>query len=244
IPNSITIPTECKTCPYNLCPNTKVYDWENSGMNLTCWSAGSDIAGDTTWLKTTDNCYVTQYDIEEYADTEDLPYCGYIEPEWTHASARTKYYSECYYEPYIEGVPIKNYKYNINLDLTCAPRIGTDNSVLRDRKWYKTNSNCYVHETTLDRVRDESDLDDCGPLYLNAHPTDHLPEPTSTTEPAFPPPTSTLNRRFLYTTTIGEEYVNCTTSSVASDRAHGIRRVYEFNQTVTPQCGTMSEGSI
>jgi hypothetical protein len=47
IPNTITIPTECKTCPYNLCTNTKIYDYDNSGMNLTCWTGGSEIVGDT-----------------------------------------------------------------------------------------------------------------------------------------------------------------------------------------------------
>jgi hypothetical protein len=47
IPNSITTPTECKTCPYNLCPNTKIYDFDNPSMNLTCWAEGTEIVGDT-----------------------------------------------------------------------------------------------------------------------------------------------------------------------------------------------------
>jgi hypothetical protein len=47
-----------------------------------------------------------------------------------------------------------------------------------------------------------------------------------------------LQRRFLYNTTIGEEYVNCTSNSAFEDRSHGIIKVYEFNQTVIPQCGT------
>jgi hypothetical protein len=48
-----------------------------------------------------------------------------------------------------------------------------------------------------------------------------------------------LKRRYLYNTTIGEEYVNCTATSNATDRAHGIKRVYEFDQAVYPQCGTI-----
>jgi hypothetical protein len=57
-------------------------------------------------------------------DTEDLPSCGYVEPEWTLGTGRTRYVTECYLAPYMKGTPIKFYKYNINLDLTCvAPNV-------------------------------------------------------------------------------------------------------------------------
>jgi hypothetical protein len=52
-------------------------------------------------------------------------------------------------------------------------------------------------------------------------------------------PRHKLDRRLLWNTYIGEEYVNCTTGNSFTDRAHGIKRVYEYNQTVTPQCGTV-----
>lgn len=47
-----------------------------------------------------------------------------------------------------------------------------------------------------------------------------------------------LHRRWLYNTDIGEEYVNCTNSSISADRATGVKRVYEYNETIYPQCGT------
>lgn len=130
----------------------------------------------------------------------------------------------------------------------------------------------------MNTAPDESELDDCGPIYAYLAPSDHQPESTtsadmlpSATAPATtpppslpatttmvaPPPTSSngtsvqvtprspkLNRRLLWKSTIGEEYVNCTSSSNATDRVHGIKRVYEFNQTVTPQCGTVDQDQI
>jgi hypothetical protein len=57
--------------------------------------------------------------------------------------------------------------------------------------------------------------------------------------PANLAPRHELDRRLLWNTYIGEEYVNCTTGNSFTDRAHGIKRVYEYNQTVTPQCGTV-----
>jgi hypothetical protein len=56
------------------------------------------------------------------ADATDLPYCGKIDPKWSSAKARTRYYSECYFMPYISGTPIKNYKFEIDLDLTCVAK--------------------------------------------------------------------------------------------------------------------------
>jgi hypothetical protein len=47
IPNKITISTECKTCPYSLCTNKKIYDSNKPNMTLTCWAEGTGIVGDT-----------------------------------------------------------------------------------------------------------------------------------------------------------------------------------------------------
>jgi hypothetical protein len=57
---------------------------------------------------------------QRLADTEDLPFCGYIEPAWTLGTGHLKYYSDCYVAPYMKDQPIKRYKYDINLDLTCV----------------------------------------------------------------------------------------------------------------------------
>lgn len=114
----------------------------------------------------------------------------------------------------------------------------------------------------------EDDLEDCGPLDTEL--PERLPPdtdmPTPTSSPLLPQPTTTaiseatslarpksnhprsfeksLTRRFLYNTTIGEEYVNCTFASNSTDRAHGIKRVYEFDQRIFPQCGTVDNGVI
>jgi hypothetical protein len=69
-----------------------------------------------------------------------------------------------------------------------------------------------------------------------------LPSPAPT--PAFKKVTAgnwnkQLDRRYLYNTTIGEEYVNCTTT--ASVNATRVKRVYEFGQEIIPQCGTFGD---
>lgn len=48
--NATTIPsrvesgieTECKTCPYSLCPNQLAFDYATE-MTLTCWTYGDNI---------------------------------------------------------------------------------------------------------------------------------------------------------------------------------------------------------
>jgi hypothetical protein len=60
------IPTECKTCPRSLCPNKVAYGWDES-FNVTCWTRGTKIMSDRLWLKSGDECYVTQWDVLEYA---------------------------------------------------------------------------------------------------------------------------------------------------------------------------------
>ncbi|KAK7189867.1 hypothetical protein PSPO01_04257 [Paraphaeosphaeria sporulosa] len=277
LPGSIWEPTECKTCPYSLCTNKKVYDRGNT--IFTCWTSGTDIYTDTTWLKTTDNCYVARYDVEEFADPSELPYCGRVQqPEWPKRNGRTRYYSECYRMPYLQDRARKYYKNNVDLNLLCVARNVTGyahevmgktyvGSYFLGRKltlhstWYKTNSDCFVHETGIWPIED--DLEDCGPLDTEL-PERILPE-TETTIPTsaptlFPTPTTVLpntaqstsasvastdihplSRRFLYNTTIGEEYVNCTETSNSKDRVHGVRHVYEFDQPVFPQCGTVDQ---
>jgi hypothetical protein len=35
--------TECKTCPYSLCPNVAAYEYDDS-LKLTCWTHGDVIS--------------------------------------------------------------------------------------------------------------------------------------------------------------------------------------------------------
>jgi len=58
--------TECKTCPHSLCPNKVAYGYGDN-FNATCWTRGTKIVDDNLWLKSEAGCYVTQYDVVEYA---------------------------------------------------------------------------------------------------------------------------------------------------------------------------------
>lgn len=65
-------------------------------------------------------------------DTKDLPYCGYIEPQWTLGVGHLRFYSECYIAPALSNwLPTKFYKYGIDLDLTCvAPNVNLTQSTI------------------------------------------------------------------------------------------------------------------
>ncbi|ORY13286.1 hypothetical protein BCR34DRAFT_649419 [Clohesyomyces aquaticus] len=274
IPVNVEVDTECKTCPYSLCPNKLSYDWEYDTTNktLNCWTEGTPIVNDTTWLKTSDGCYVTQYDLKEYAGdyTNDLPYCGHVSPRWTKAEGRTRYMTQCNLGPWVDRNVIKNYKYGVDLHLTCvSPRVGEE--ILGKKKWYKTSSNCYVSETTLWPVEDEHDLDDCGPIPRRLSLVDRVPETTTvetstptpfpkpsvvSTPTASPTPKSMtrtaahvesrhkFQRRFLYNDTIGEEYVNCTANGFPPSNPGRVVRLYEFRHEVILQCGSMYNDTI
>lgn len=73
ISTSADIRTECKTCPRSLCPNQMFYDFEEA-LNVTCWTKGTKIMWDRTWLKSQAGCYVTQYDVSEYPGDCTLPH--------------------------------------------------------------------------------------------------------------------------------------------------------------------------
>ncbi|KAF2837751.1 hypothetical protein M501DRAFT_138052 [Patellaria atrata CBS 101060] len=253
------ISTECKKCPYSLCANKVAYDYEAT-FNLTCWTEGQSINNDTTWLKTNDGCYVTQWDIVEYPGdfTEDLPYCGRVREQYTRASARTKYKSECQIRPDLSlerPNSFKMYKENVDLTLTCRASDGEE--VLGDLVWYKTTANCYVSRTGLQSTRNLDNLEDCGPIpFLEYKMRLPDPEPT-TTETSFPTATPEmkrhameavklsreaikahrdwLDRRWLYNTTAGEDYVACRKDMANNSR---IVKFYEWAEQIVPQCGT------
>ncbi|KAF2241750.1 hypothetical protein BU26DRAFT_571501 [Trematosphaeria pertusa] len=251
--NTVQVPTECKTCPYTLCPNKAAYS-NSQSITLSCWTEGTNIVDDTTWLKSQDNCFVTQYDLLEYPGdyTTALPSCGDILPSYTRTTARTRYMTDCYFTPAVNEKRLapKHYKYGIDLPLLCTAH---NRSALMGRTtWFKTPSNCYVHETTLWDVEDADELDDCGPLPPGLTPDDHVPETTTTTSSVVAKQTggvrekgsrtgtgTGIGKRWLYNTTIGEEYVNCTEK--ASVMPSQTRRVYEFGQAVVPQCATWGD---
>jgi len=46
---------------------------------VTCWTSdGGAVIGDTTWLKTTDNCYVNEMGLRDTANKDILDNCGPI----------------------------------------------------------------------------------------------------------------------------------------------------------------------
>ncbi|KAF2648284.1 hypothetical protein K491DRAFT_722715 [Lophiostoma macrostomum CBS 122681] len=236
--------SECKRCPYTLCPNV---DPGNSTV-LSCWTNGSPIGdNDTIWLKTTRGCYYTEYDLPEHEGdyTEELPYCGSVAPNWTTTGIRTKYLSDCYSGP-------------------------TPSQYIVWTTWYKTTKNCYIHELTLHRVEDADELDDCGPARSDQDPHDHDPPTTTTTPTTTATATATttakakavtapmplwtksqseerdleargdLQRRFLYNTTAAEDYINCTTNASLAHPGQ-IERTYEYGEEIILQCGTYGD---
>jgi hypothetical protein len=40
------VETECKACPYSLCPNKAFYTY-STAVTLVCWTRGTPIANDT-----------------------------------------------------------------------------------------------------------------------------------------------------------------------------------------------------
>lgn len=48
IPGSVWETTECKTCPYSLCTNAKIYNArDNPNTTFACWTRGTEIYNDT-----------------------------------------------------------------------------------------------------------------------------------------------------------------------------------------------------
>lgn len=146
------INTECKTCPYELCINAAAYD-SSTDLTLTCWTRGETIVDTNLWYKTTDGCYVTEWDIIEgnckswsssgstsssrTVDTGVISYCGEVEETYTQGPSRTVFNTECNIVP--DFVPeladhTKMYQPDIDLTLTCYTDDGSQ--VLGNRYAY------------------------------------------------------------------------------------------------------------
>lgn len=234
------IQTECKTCPYELCINHAAYEY-NAYMTLTCWTYGDIIVDTNLWLKTTDGCYVTEWDIVEYSgdytDTPGFPYCGEIPGIVSVGSSKTVYNTECNIIPEFVDVNdhIKMYQPEVDLTLTCYTAEGAD--AMGTTMWYKTTSNCYVPEAQIGTV--DIELEDCGPIPFmekKMREADPPPEPTA---PAFAvrgqDGPHSIWKRWLYSTTISDVYSNCYSDPISDSK---VTRVYSHGDEVVVQCAT------
>lgn len=241
------VATECKTCPYSLCTNKEYYDY-NTAVSLICWTTGTDIGGDTTWLQTSDGCYVTQYDLVDYAGTweTDLSFCGKASTAnlVTYHSAKTKYDSECNICPdNADCETVKYIKYGTDISVTCWTDQG--GLVIDDSTWLKTKDNCYVAEIGLEAKADRSKIDYCGPvgfLQLNytgpaKREADAEPAPVPVTDakpaPVPEPIHENIQKRYLINITVGEDYAKCHTSPNSTS---SVVKKYPFDHKVWMQC--------
>ncbi|KAH7396760.1 hypothetical protein DE146DRAFT_49831 [Phaeosphaeria sp. MPI-PUGE-AT-0046c] len=230
--------TECKTCPYTLCTNKSFYDYYDP-LNVTCWTHGTEVVGDPTWLKTDAGCYVTQYHLTEYPGdyTEDLPYCGSdSEKEFYTVEGNTvKYKTECLNCPELT-CGVKAYlSEDTDVELTCWVPDGY--VIIDDPYWLKTTENCYVARKNLWSAPDLTYLDPCGPIPFLEPDDDTVKDPTNSEkrnpEPEPIPDLVERSAKYLVNVTIGEEYSYCRTCAAESCEAE---RRYEFNQEVYLQC--------
>jgi hypothetical protein len=125
--------------------------------------------------------------------------------------------------------------------------------------WYKTTSNCFVQEFNLYDAPTKS-LPDCGPFAAdtiltnknlpkdwestdleadttdNDCPTARKPDPTKSNykRSDIVVPTIEKAKMEINNSTIGEEYAPC---RAKPDSTSWIKKVFEFGQTVTLQCG-------
>ncbi|POS75078.1 hypothetical protein DHEL01_v206520 [Diaporthe helianthi] len=259
--NATTIPsrvenginTECKTCPYSLCPNQLAIG-SGEDLTLTCWTYGDNIVDSNIWLRTTDGCYVTQWDIIEYAgdytNTAGFPFCGDIPQTYTTATSATIYYTECNIIP--ETVErqdrIKMYKTEVDLTLTCSTDEGE--SILGNTRWFKTLSNCYVPEAQIEWVEYGVAFDSCGPIpFMETKMRDPDPEPVP--EVASFPTTAVTRalhsreeaedspkgngKRWLYLTQIGGDSADCTSEASSTS---AVQQVLPFGNYIIVQCAT------
>ncbi|KAF1845060.1 uncharacterized protein K460DRAFT_405337 [Cucurbitaria berberidis CBS 394.84] len=231
--------TECKTCPRSLCPNQLYYAGEEA-FNVTCWTRGTKIMGDTLWLKSEAGCYVTQYDVLEYPGdyTTNLDYCGpeSEEQDLTVEDATLKYKTECRICPEISCDTVAYLKENTDVELTCWYPEGQ--VIIDDPYWLKTTNNCYVAQKNLYSKPDITYLDPCGPIPFLEIELHHNANGTSDVNKRAPAPVpATLGTQYLINVTVGEEYAYCRSCPKESCSS---KKRYEFNQEIWLQCLTLS----
>ncbi|KAH5167712.1 hypothetical protein HBI25_075840 [Parastagonospora nodorum] len=243
ISTSADIRTECKTCPRSLCPNQLSYDFDEA-LNVTCWTRGTKIMGDQLWLKSDAGCYITQYDVAEYAGdyTDDIPYCGSDSEEQnlTLEDATLKYKTECRICPQISCDTVAYLREDTELELTCWYPDGQ--VIIDDPYWMKTTNNCYVAQANLYSKPDTTSLDPCGPVPLLETANHNNENGTSdVNKREISPGLAERAARYLVSLTIGEEYSSCRS---CADTPCSVEKVYEFNQTVVMQCLVETNGTV
>ncbi|KAF2744716.1 hypothetical protein M011DRAFT_408020 [Sporormia fimetaria CBS 119925] len=247
IPTAAEYNTECKTCPRSLCPNVHAY-YSYDTMNVTCWTQGTKIMGDDLWLRTGENCYVTQYDVLEYPGdyTTDLAYCGRASERWeqhvTRQENTIRWRAECRLHPELGSDVVAWLKEETDVVLTCWSEEGQ--IVIDDAYWLKTTQNCYVSRKHLLSSPDLTSLDHCGPIPMlewekhhNENGTSDVNKRSASPSPdAHPDPVPEIleSRMYLINVTVGEEYAYCRSCAQATCRS--VRR-FEFNDEVWLQCG-------
>jgi len=240
------VETECKTCPYSLCTNVAWYTY-STNVTLTCWTSGTSIDNDTTWLKTTDGCYVTQYDLKLYNGTyeTDLEYCGEDSEveNLTFDYTTVIYDSECNICPDNGDCAVQQYlSPDTDITVTCWTDAGSH--VIGDTTWLKTTDNCYVNEQGLQDPANKDILDNCGPIgfiQLNYTTINRKrrasPSPVALADRPEPRKTGTsLSAKYLVNITVGEDWANCY-SSPNSTTGDFVTR-YRFDTEVWVQCWT------
>jgi hypothetical protein len=237
----------CKSCPYSLCTNVYI-PWYDDVVTLTCWTEGETVGDTSLWLKTTDNCFLAEFDLVEQEDLrEKLPYCGEVPLDITRQDATVRYLSECKWGYDTSAESILFYGRDQDITLTCYAQGG---AVLNDSFWYKTTDNCHVSGSGLWEVPDLSGLDDCGPEpgpRIN-ETSQAATEDIERRQTASLAPLKIANRdeksqskRWLQPEQIGEEYASCyTCPSFTVNSTCKVETVYEFDEWVVSQC-TMPE---
>lgn len=241
--------TECKTCPFVLCPN-KLYYESDTNVTLTCFTEGTEIAGNSVWLGTTDGCYVTQYDLELYNGTyaNVLPACSTVptKESITKGSATLKYDTECNITPSTSVDTVHYLKPNTHVTVTCWTNVDTT-TVINNSMWLKTTQNCYVAQIGLDNAVDASAIDFCGPIpfleLINAanrsgsDPPGEPKEPVDVRGVVSVSELEVRSAKYLISVHVGEEYASCRSCPGLNCT---VAKTYEFNTELWLQCLVLS----
>ncbi|KUJ08886.1 uncharacterized protein LY89DRAFT_741715 [Mollisia scopiformis] len=237
------VATECKTCPYSLCTNKAYYDYGTT-VTLLCWTVGTQIDNDTTWLETSDGCYVTQDDLMAYNGTyeTDLSYCGEDSEEenLTFDTTVVQYDSECNICPdNLDCATVMYLSPDTEIIVTCWTDAGA--AVIGDTTWLKTTDNCYVNEQGLRDPANKDILDNCGPIgFLQLNDTgsrkrESLPDRDPAPDLSSPPGTGIdLGSQYLVNLTVGEDYAYC--YNCPNTTTCDVVTRYRFKQEVWMQC--------
>ncbi|PKS08743.1 hypothetical protein jhhlp_004796 [Lomentospora prolificans] len=239
--------TFCKTCPYTMCTHLEA-PYGGETYSLTCWTYGDKVGDSQLWLKTSNGCYLSEYDLIEYQGDfrEDLANCGTVPKVITEQPAKIRYLTECKWGYSTSDESITYYGRDLDLNVLCWAE---GDEIQGDKYWYKTTDNCCISGSGLWSAPDQSKLQNCGPSYgprinESVEPPE-LPGQKPTTLPADEPEQgqaeegSAIGKRWLEDGLIGEEYAYCYSCPTnPANPTCDLVKTYEYNQTVISQCTT------